>query len=114
MTYPFFKVPAFLFQGELKSGLSVDAKLLYSLLRDRNDLSISNGWTNENGEVYIFFSRDEMCQMLGKSAKTVCVIMKELVKIGLVEEEQQGLGKPNLIFLRYIENLENPSQSTDT
>jgi len=77
-------------------------------------LSIANGWTNENGEVYIFFSRDEMRQMLGKSAKTVGVIMKELVKVGLVEEEQQGFGKPNLIFLRYIESLENSPQSTDT
>ena len=112
--YSFFQLPKFLFDGELKSGLSNNAKVLYSLLRNRHELSLINGWANENGEVYIIFSRDEMCRALGKSAKTVGEVMKELAKCGLVDEERQGLGKPNLIFLSYIESLGKPSQSADT
>ena len=37
-------------------GLSIDAKLLYAIFLDRVSLSIKNGWVDENGRVFIYYS----------------------------------------------------------
>ena len=97
----FYQLPKFLFYEEFKD-LSNDSRVLYSLLKDRHELSLSNGWLNDSGEVYFIFTRDNMGEILGLSKKTVIKTINELKKYGLIEEERQGQGKPNLIFLRAI------------
>jgi len=94
----FCEMPWFLFSDEFK-GISNDARVLYSILRDRHELSLENQWLNENGEVYVLFSREEMCEILGVSENTVSRTMKVLKEKRLVEEDRQGLGKPNRIYL---------------
>jgi hypothetical protein len=101
----FYQMPKFLFSNEFKS-MSSDAKVLYSLLRDRHDLSIKNQWINEKGEVFLIFSREEMVELMGVSESTILRIMNTLKKFNLIEEERQGLGKPNKIFLLALKNLE--------
>ena len=76
----FYQLPKFLFVEPLKSTLSNDAKILYSLLRDRHSLSLANGWCNSRGEVYLICTRSEMCDLLGCSLPTVRKIVKELTK----------------------------------
>jgi hypothetical protein len=44
--------------------------------------------------------------MLGLSEKTVTKAMNDLKKFNLVEEQRRGLGKPNLIYLLTVENLD--------
>ena len=102
----FYQLPKFLFTDEFKA-MSNDARMLYSLLRDRHDLSVKNQWVNENNEVYIFFSREHMCEILGISRGTVLKSMDMLKKLNLIEEERQGLGLPNKIYLLTVENVEN-------
>lgn len=97
----FYQLPKFLFDGELKS-LSNDARVLYALLRDRHDLSLKNEWVNEEGEVYLIFPREEMQEMLGLSENTVIKEVKRLKEHGLIEEERQGLGRPNRIYLLFF------------
>jgi len=103
----FYQLPKFLFKGEFKRGLSTDSKVLYALLRNRHDASLKNNWINENGEVYIIFKREEMCDMLGYGKDKIIKLCNELKNIGLIEEERQGLNLPNLIFLTYIEIDDN-------
>ena len=38
----------------------MDAKLLYGLLLDRMSLSAKNGWYDEQGRVYIYYTLDEI------------------------------------------------------
>ncbi|WMJ24285.1 DUF6017 domain-containing protein [Paludicola sp. MB14-C6] len=95
----FYQMPKFLFQGELKNSLSNDAKVLYSLLRDRHELSLKNNWVNESNEVYLIMTRDEMCDLLGISIKPVLKAINQLKEFGLMQEVRQGLNKPNLLFL---------------
>jgi DNA-binding transcriptional ArsR family regulator len=97
----FYQMPKFLFESEFKE-LSNDARVLYALLRDRHELSLSNEWVNDAGEVYFIFSRENMGEVLGLSGKTVTKAMNDLKKHNLIEEERQGQGKPNLIFLRVV------------
>lgn len=101
----FYQMPKFLFEGEFKK-LSNDAKVLYTLLKDRHELSLQRGWVNSKGEVYLIYTREDMADMLGCSLKKVWKTVNELKDYGLIEEERQGLNKPNLIYLT-IPGLEN-------
>ena len=98
----FFKMPMSLFTDELLSALSNEAKLLYGLLLDRTGLSLMNGWTDENGRVYINFTNAEVCRMLKIGAAKAVKIFKELVMVGLIERIRIGLGKPDRIFVKHI------------
>jgi DNA-binding transcriptional ArsR family regulator len=94
----FYQLPKFLFEGEFER-MSNDARVLYSLLRDRHDLSEENGWVNEKGEAYLVLSRVELCEMLKLSRPTVSKIMSSLKKHKLIEEERIGQGEVNHIYL---------------
>ena len=94
----FCEMPWFLFSDEFK-GMGNDARVLYSVLRDRHGLSLENHWVNENDEVYVLFSREEMCKLLGVSDSTILRTMKVLKEKKLIEEERQGLGQLNRIYL---------------
>lgn len=112
----YYQFPKFLMSGVFNS-LSNDAKVLYMLLRDRHDLSLKNKWINDKNEVYIIFTRDEMGNMLGKSENTVRSALKQLSKYRLIEEERQGLQKPNLLYLckpdECDDNAEGQPEKTD-
>jgi len=102
----FYQMPKFLFEEEF-DGISSEAIVLYSLLRDRHDLSTKNHWVNENDEIYMLFTRGELCKLLRKTEPTVLKAMNNLKKLNLVEEERQGLGRPNKIYLLTVTSLDN-------
>jgi len=100
VTNTFLQMPRFLFAGEFAGNrISSNARILYTLLLDRHRVSVKNGWYDENGEVYIYFKREEMEYQLGVSERTVSKVMQELKDLLLVEEKKQGLNKPNKIYL---------------
>jgi len=116
VTNTFYQMPRFLTAGEFAGGkMSNNARILYTLLLDRHRISVKNGWFDENGEVYIYFKREEMEAQLGLSERTVAKIVLELKTLFLVEEKQQGLNKPNKIYLLSpaIGNDENPDPYVD-
>ena len=98
----FYQMPKFLFEGEFKS-LTSDARVLYSLLRDRHSLSLVNGWVNEYGEVYLIYTRGNMANMVGCSLPTVRKAVALLQNFDLIEDVRQGLNKPNLIYLKSVD-----------
>ena len=97
----FYQMPKFLFKGDFKE-LSNDARVLYSLLRDRHQLSIKNKWVNKNNEVYMIYTRLEMADMLGITDKPTLKAVNLLIKLNLLEEARQGLNKPNLLYLTHV------------
>lgn len=97
----FYQLPKFLFTSEFK-GMSYGAKVLYALLKDRHELSVTNGWENEKGDFYLIMSRDEMCELLEITLKTIIKLINEIKKYDLMEEERRGLGKPNLIYILQV------------
>ena len=56
----FYRIPRLLIVGERFSGLSTDAKLLYGLMLDRMNLSARNGWYDDEGRVYIYYTLEEI------------------------------------------------------
>ena len=98
----FHQMPRFLTSGEFAGNrLSNDARVLYTLLLDRYKVSVKNGWFDDNDEVYLFFKKEEMEKQLGLSKTTVLKVMRELKNLSLVKEKQQGLNKPNKIYLLF-------------
>ena len=59
--------PKMLFQEKQYEKLSVDAKLLYSLLLDRKTLANMNGWIDQNGTAYVVYPKSEMKKHLNAS-----------------------------------------------
>jgi len=101
----FIKLYQFLFI-EPYINMSNDSKIMYSLLRDRFNLSVQNNWVNKNGEIYLIYSNKELVEIIKKSEPTIIKIKKELASYYLLEEEQQGQKKPNLLFLKADSSLE--------
>ena len=61
VTNTFYQMPRFLTAGEFAGNkISNNARILYTLLLDRHRISVKNNWFDDNGEVYIYFKREEM------------------------------------------------------
>lgn len=107
--YTFFKVPKMLFTDEQFSMLSIEAKILYSIMLDRMSLSRFNGWTDNHNRIYIIFPISSVVDILNCGKGKACKLMKELNDIGLIERERRGLGKPDLIYVKkFTDQTENP------
>ena len=99
--FSFLRVPKILLQNEAYAGISAEAKLLYSLLFDRTELSNKNGWLDDQNRVYIIFTVAEIRECMNCGNKKAIQLLDELEnKAGLIERKRQGLGKPNLIYVR--------------
>jgi hypothetical protein len=79
------------------------SKILYGLFLDRCTLSRANGWVDNQGRVFFYFTIEDVCGMLNISNKTAIKIIKELEKNELLEIVRQGLRKPNIFYLGQYE-----------
>lgn len=99
--FSFYRIPKVLFTNEFFREMSTDSKTLYGILLDRMNLSARNGWLDKNGRVYIIFTIEEIMDAMGCGDRKANRMLAELEKTyGLIERKRQGLGKPNLIFVK--------------
>lgn len=96
METDFYQMPRWLLA---RKDLSLDAKLVYMLLYDRFRLSQKNGWTNDRGEVYLVYPRQELADALGVYYGRITRAMRQLTEARLVWEESSGYNTPKRIFL---------------
>ena len=99
VTIRFYQVPRSLFNNQIYKGLSLGSKLMYSILRDRLDLSIKNNWKDKEGHIYLIFSVEELSNILDAGERSVIRYKKSLVEYGLIYEKRLGQGKPNWIYI---------------
>ena len=97
---PYLPFPKFL----LERSLSNTAKILYSVLISRAQLSQKNGWVDEFGRVYFIYPIHQMADDLGKSETTIKVALKELTEAKLLERVSEGRGKNNRLYLLLFED----------
>ena len=99
--FSFYRIPKMLFTDDRFWNVSTDAKLLYGILLDRMNLSARNGWMDAAGRVYIIFTLEEPMAALNCGDNKATKLYNELEKkCGLIERKRQGLGKPNLIYVK--------------
>lgn len=106
LNHRYYQIPQELFVNPLyKNALNSDSKLLFGFLLDRLSLSIKNNWHDEDGNVYLIFTRKEVQEKLNLSDKTVTKAFKQLADANLIYEKKQGFNKPKLIYVAKIQHL---------
>lgn len=96
----FFKFPKPFIYDEKYKTLSNNAKMLYMLLFDRLELSLKNGWHDKEGNVFQYYTNEQlMIDLNCNSNKTIIKIKKELKDADLMTEVRQGMNLPNRIYL---------------
>lgn len=101
--YSFYRIPKALFKNDYFRGLSSDAKILYGLMLDRMSLSIKNQWFDHENRAYIYFSIEDIMELLNCGRNKAVKSLQELDSengIGLIEKKRQGFGKTNIIYVK--------------
>ena len=70
---------------------------------DRMSLSIKNQWFDDKNRAYIYFSIEDIMELLNCGRNKAIKSMRELddeTGIGLIEKRRQGFGKVNVIYVK--------------
>ena len=86
----YYKLPKILFEDEKYMDMKLEVKVAYSILKDRLELSLSRGWIDEEGAVYLVFSNSKLMRLLGCSKSKLLSIKKTLKEYDLIDEVQQS------------------------
>jgi hypothetical protein len=101
--FSFYRIPKALFTDSYFKDLSSNAKILYGLMLDRMSLSIKNQWFDDKNRAYIYFSIEDIMELLNCGRNKAIKSMRELddeTGIGLIEKRRQGFGKVNVIYVK--------------
>ena len=89
--FSFYRIPKALFTNDCFKDLSCDAKILYGLMLDRMSLSIKNQWFDEENRAYIYFSIEDIMELLNCGRNKAVKSLQELDDekgIGLIEKRR--------------------------
>ena len=99
--FAFYQIPKILITDEKFAGITMESKILYSLMLDRASLSAKNGWLDEDGKVFIYYKLDRIMTDMHCANQKATKMLKELEeKAGLIERQKQGQGKPTKIYVK--------------
>ena len=107
----FIRLPLALLANGAYKSMSLEAKVVYSLLLNRLTLSQRNGWLNENNEVYLIYTREDAANSLSISYKKSIAAFKELISNNLIVEKRRGRGLPNIIYIAKTDLNEQDASS---
>lgn len=112
--FVFYRIPKELVKNPLWGNITMEAKVLYSCMLDRQELSAKNGWHDESGRVFIYYTFDQICGDLHVSRKKAASMLDELEnKAGLIERSRQGQGRPNRIYVHRFHQRSYPQAVSD-
>ncbi|MBS4749574.1 replication initiator protein A [Carnobacteriaceae bacterium zg-ZUI78] len=98
LDYVYCQMPKILFMGKnYKGKLKPVDIMVYTLLLDRLRLSIENNMIDKKGDIYLFFSTDELADILNVSEKSIRTTIAYLSTLELVSKELTG--RVNRLYL---------------
>ena len=100
------QMPRWLFTDPRYMGLALETKVAYTFLLNRFQLSRLNSWVNEDGAVFIIYTRRSLADEMQVSYRKIIEAMKELSAAGLIWEKRCGRGNANQIYLALVEHEE--------
>ncbi|MEQ8118703.1 replication initiator protein A [Enterococcus faecalis] len=95
----YYQLPKVFFTNKNYINLSNDAKIAYSILKDRFNYSIKNNWVDNENHIYFIYTNKELMSILNCSEKKVISIKKELSNTKLLFQKRVGLNQPNRLYL---------------
>ena len=101
--YQHTKLPAYLPMPRflIRIPISTTAKLLYTQLLSKAQLSQKNAWVDAQGRVYFIYPIHQMAVDMDKSITTIKDALRELVASQLLEKIPQGRGRPNHLYVLF-------------
>ena len=72
--YSFYRIPKALFTDSHYETMTMEARVLYGLLLDRMGLSARNGWLDDRGRVFIYFTLEDAMAISHAAKKLVRLI----------------------------------------
>ena len=106
------QMPRWLFSDPRYAGMSLDAKVAYTFLLNRFQLSRRNGWVNDLGEVFVIFPRKELARELRVCEQRVTAAFRTLKELNLIWEKRCGRGDANQIYLATVTPQDDPNYSS--
>ena len=97
----FYKFEKWILAESKLKKLSPSAKLLYMVIRDREELSLKNAkdFTDKDGYLFQYFDQVKAGELLGLSKNAIIKAFKDLQDYKLIEVVRQGQGKPNRLYV---------------
>lgn len=111
--FSFIRIPRMLLTEDIFSQLTLQSKILYSILLDRMSISMKNGWFDDENRAYIIYQISEIQADLGFSKKKAMDYLGELEKFGLVEKKKRGFGLPSIIYVKSFMIQRNLTRSVE-
>ena len=113
----YYKLPKLLFESERYKDMKLEVKVAYAVLKDRLELSLSRGWIDEDGAIYLVYSNSKLMAILGCSKSKLLAIKKTLREYGLIDEVQQSSSEKgrmaNKIYLGELEHEPTPVSNSN-
>lgn len=103
------QMPRWLFFDSRYSDMSLEAKVAYTFIFNRYQLSRLHGWVNDQGEVFIIYPRQALAREMQISYRKCIDCFKELVAHQLIWERRCGQGSPNQIYLARL--MDTPART---
>ncbi|MBR2949628.1 MAG: replication initiator protein A [Lachnospiraceae bacterium] len=98
----YYPLPKFI----LKLKISSTAKILYSLLLNRMNLSQKNAWEDESGNVFIVYPLEELARDMDRGMTAIKTALNELGKMGLVERVRPEFGRANHLYVKIPQDVD--------
>ena len=102
------QMPRWLFSDPRYADMSLDAKVAYTFLLNRFQLSRRNGWVNDAGEVFVIFPRKALAKELRICEQRVTAAFRKLAELQLIWEKRCGRGDANQIYLASVTPIDDP------
>lgn len=103
------QMPRWLFFDSRYSDMSLEAKVAYTFIFNRYQLSRLHGWVNDQGEVFIIYPRQALAREMQISYRKCIECFKELLAHHLIWERRCGQGSPNQIYLARL--MDTPART---
>lgn len=107
----FYKIPKQFMLEEKYKKMKDSAKILYSILYERTNLSIENNWFDDKDRAYIICTFDEIQTFFGCSRDKVNYALKDLEKFNLIKKDKIKGHDGDLVNVIYIAHVETTNDT---
>lgn len=109
----YYKIPKQLMLENKYKKMKDSSKILYAILYERTNLSISKNWFDNKNRAYIICTYDEIQVLFGCSRDKVSKCLKELEKYNLLKRDKIKGEDGNLVNVLYIAYVDTSSETLD-